>query len=374
MKKKKVLLIAYNNLGKGGIQNQLMGIIRTLKDKVDFDVVIWDNKRDYYRKKIEGYVNIIECFRSTGKTTIRKKMDAFIRYYDIKKIISHVIEEYGPYDAIHCNNAFDAAPCLEAAYEKGIPVRISHAHNTENPSLSKKIIYPAYKVLYEHHRKKIRKYATCMIGCSKQVIDYFFGKDIGQVVHIGIDFSNFSNLKFSKKNKEIIELLHVGNMSEQKNQLFLIEVLSELIKLRKDVHLTLIGGGEAYLSKVEKLISEKNLAPYVDIKSPETNVPKAMSEADLFVFPSTFEGFGIVLIEAQSVGLKCIASDIVTTEANCGGIEYIPLEKGAVYWANILNEQIESGIKRENSYNVSEFTVENMGEQIYQVYNKVNAL
>lgn len=369
MKKKKVLLIAYNNLGKGGIQNQLMGIIRTLKDKVDFDVVIWDNKRNYYREEIQEYVKIIECFRFTGNTTLRRKLDAFIRYSDIKKIIGRVIDENGPYDVIHCNNAFDAAPCLEAAYEKGIPVRISHAHNTENPNLSKKLVYPAYKVLYEHHRKKIRKYATCMIGCSKQVTDYFFGQDIGQVVHIGIDFSEFANLEQEKKAEERFELLHVGNMSEQKNQLFLVEVLSELVKLRKDVHLTMIGGGEAYLSKVEKLIAEKKLETYVDIKSPDTSVPQAMAKADLFVFPSTFEGFGIVLIEAQAAGLKCIASDIVTAEANCGGIEYVPLDKGATYWAEVLNEKIEQGFTHRNLYNVSEFTVGNMGRQIYELYD-----
>ena len=55
MKKLKVLLIAYNNLGKGGIQNQIMGIVRSLKDRVDFDIVIWDNVKDYYSTELKHY-------------------------------------------------------------------------------------------------------------------------------------------------------------------------------------------------------------------------------------------------------------------------------------------------------------------------------
>lgn len=373
MKKIKVLLIAYNNLGKGGIQNQLMGLVRSLKDKVDFDIVVWDNVKEHYRPELEQYqVKIIECFRSTGKFILRKKADAFIRYGDVRKIIDRVIREHGPYDVVHCNNAYDAAPCLEAAYRAGIPVRISHAHNTENPNLSKKLVYPAYRALYAHNRGKIHKYATHMIGCSRQVTDYFFGRGFGQVVHIGIDLSEFQNVQIPAKEQGTIELLHVGSMSEQKNQLFLVDVVEELVKRTPNVHLTMIGGGGAYLSGVNALIAQKGLGSYVSVMPPQTNVPRAMAEADLFVFPSTFEGFGIVLIEAQALGLKCLASDIVSREANCGGVRYLPLEKGAAYWAEIIAGEVEKGLAREEKFDVSEFSVENMSGSIYEIYNGDN--
>lgn len=368
MKKHKVLLIAYNNLGKGGIQNQLMGIVRSLHNQVDFDVVIWDNKRDYYRAEMEEYANVIECFRDIGSNIVRQKLDAFIRYTDIKKTIAGVIKKHGPYDVIHCNNAFDAAPCLEAAYDSGIPVRISHAHNTENPNLSKKFVYPAYKRLYDSQRKKIQKYATHFIGCSKQVTDYFFGKKLGQVIHVGVDLPDFNEHKSQVVGSQKTELLHVGNMSEQKNQLFTIEVMEELVKLTSNVHLTFIGGGTSYLENVVASISKKNLQDYIDIKPPETDVFQAMRESKLFVFPSTFEGFGIVLIEAQAMGLECIVSDIVSNEADCGGLHYVSLEKGPQYWAEFLYNKIVSlGIERK-IYDVSEFSVNNMANRVYEVY------
>lgn len=370
MKKLKVLLIAYNNLGKGGIQNQIMGIVRSLKDRVDFDIVIWDNVKDYYSTELKHYgVKIIPCFREPGKTLLRRKADAFIRYGEIRKIIEKVIREYGPYDAIHCNNAYDAAPCLQAAHRAGIPVRISHAHNTENPALRRKLIYPAYRALYQHNRRIIRKYATHMIGCSKQVTDYFFGKGIGQVVHIGIDLSKFQHVGTPERNSKTTHLLHVGSMSEQKNQLFLVEIMEELVKHKPTVHLTMIGGGQVYLSKVRTLVTEKGLDQYICIMSPETSVPEAMTAADLFVFPSTFEGFGIVLIEAQSLGLRCFASDIVSQEANCGGIRYLPLAKGAAHWSEMILKEINNGLCHIEKYDVSKFSVENMSEKIYTLYS-----
>lgn len=368
MKKKKVLLIAYNNLGKGGIQNQIVGIIRTLKDSVSFDVVVWDEVKDYYTHELERYgVNIIRCFRCVGESTLRKKMDAFVRYRDIRKTIDRVIRENGPYDAIHCNNAYDAAPCLDAAFHAGIPVRISHAHNVENPAFRKKKTYLAYQLLYAHHRKKIHQFATHMIGCSRQVTDYFFGKGIGMVVHIGIDLCEFEKTGRSKKNAEPFALLHVGNMSQQKNQPFLVEIMEKLIKLRTDVRLNMIGDGP-WANKVRELISQKNLESYISILPSNTNVPQAMAEAALFVFPSTFEGFGIVLIEAQSVGLRCLASDVVSPEANCGGISYLPLEAGATYWAERISCMLDENCDADVSYDVSGFSVENMANEMLSMY------
>lgn len=369
MKKLKVLLVAYNNLGKGGIQNQLVGLIRSLRHKVDFDIVVWDDVKDYYTEELVHYgVKIIRCFRDIGKNRLRQKADVFIRYNDLRKLISDVIKENGPYDVMHCNNAYDAAPCLEAAYRANIPVRISHAHNMENPSLKKKLAYPAYKILYAYNRQRIRQYATQMIGCSKQVVDYFFGYNQGKVIHIGIDLSEFQDTKTTEKNNKSFEILHVGSMSEQKNQLFLVQIMEKLIKDNHQVHLTMIGGGTTYLEKVKNQIASTGTKDYISILSPDSTVSKAMKKADLFVFPSTFEGFGIVLIEAQAMGLRCLVSDIVSTEVDCGGVKYLPLEKGPSYWVKTIQEEMEKKDIERNIYDVSEFSVENMSEKIYKLY------
>ena len=55
--------------------------------------------------------------------------------------------------------------------------------------------------------------------------------------------------------------------------------------------------------------------------------------------PSLFEGLGIVFVEAQACGVKCFASDRVPQEAKVSDdMQFIPLEKGAEYWADAILE------------------------------------
>ena len=80
------------------------------------------------------------------------------------------------------------------------------------------------------------------------------------------------------------------------------------IKERKsDAYLLLLGGGElqdTIKSKVEKL----NLCDSVIFCGVRTDVNKYLCAMDAFVFPSTWEGLGIVAIEAQASGLECYLS------------------------------------------------------------------
>ena len=71
---------------------------------------------------------------------------------------------------------------------------------------------------------------------------------------------------------------------------------------------------------------------------------------DLFVFPSLFEGLGIVAIEAQAAGLRVICSDAVPKEANISGyVSYIPLSKSADEWASEVLK-LSGGYTRENTF------------------------
>ena len=51
------------------------------------------------------------------------------------------------------------------------------------------------------------------------------------------------------------------------------------------------------------------------ILSKRTDIPDLMNAMDKFVFPSNYEGLGIVLIEAQKIGLECVISHVVPDAA-----------------------------------------------------------
>lgn len=100
----------------------------------------------------------------------------------------------------------------------------------------------------------------------------------------------------------------------------------------------LVGGGElddALKNKVKLKIKQYNLESKVIFTGVVDNVQDYMQAFDVFLFPSLFEGFGIVLLEAQASGLRCITSkDVVPENVNvCNFVKYISLEQSAYKWA-----------------------------------------
>lgn len=100
---------------------------------------------------------------------------------------------------------------------------------------------------------------------------------------------------------------HVGRFTNQKNHSKLIDIFAAIKERKSDAYLLLLGGGElqdTIKSKVEKL----NLCDSVIFCGVRTDVNKYLCAMDAFVFPSTWEGLGIVAIEAQASGLECYLS------------------------------------------------------------------
>ena len=118
---------------------------------------------------------------------------------------------------------------------------------------------------------------------------------------------------------------HVGRMDKGKNQLFLLDVFAKYIKNNLDARLVMVGDGEDYL-KITNKIKELRLEDYVLLLGVRQDINQLYSMFDVFVFPSLYEGLGIVLIEAQVNGLTCLTSDTVprTTKIS-NGIKYLPL-------------------------------------------------
>ena len=85
---------------------------------------------------------------------------------------------------------------------------------------------------------------------------------------------------------------------------------------------------------MEKEAKRLGVNKRVFIISNKRDVEKYYSAMDAFVFPSLFEGLGIVLIEAQANGLECICSEAIPEEANVGGIKMLPLDTEK--WANYI--------------------------------------
>ena len=101
------------------------------------------------------------------------------------------------------------------------------------------------------------------------------------------------------------------------------------------------------MKKIVELKIEKNTILLENIK----NVNEYMQAFDLFLFPSLYEGLGIVLIEAQAAGLKCFASDTIPKNAKISdNLIFVSLLSSSKQWANIMKDNID--YKRLNMLNI----------------------
>lgn len=128
----------------------------------------------------------------------------------------------------------------------------------------------------------------------------------------GIDTQRFDPAKrngFFQKfscNEQAIKLLYVGRVSKEKNLHLLAQAFRRLAQTNPAVVLTIVGDGP-YLQEMQKEV--KDLACIFTGRLEGEDVAEAYASSDLFVFPSTTDTFGNVVLEAQASGLPVIVTD-----------------------------------------------------------------
>lgn len=125
----------------------------------------------------------------------------------------------------------------------------------------------------------------------------------------------------------------VGRMTPEKNQIQLINIMPELLKLRSDCILLLIGSGPDR-EKLEDQAIHLGIQEHIVFLGNQQNIYEWLNVLDIFVMPSIFEGFPIAAIEAASNGLPLVLSDTITNElAFLDNVKYIALDENYAAWA-----------------------------------------
>lgn len=102
-------------------------------------------------------------------------------------------------------------------------------------------------------------------------------------------------------------ILNVGSIEKRKNALLAVKAME---KIHKDIHLVIVGRRTEYASELEKYAASKGLKGRIHIKENVTfaDLPAVYQQAELFVYPSIYEGFGIPIVEALNSGIPIIAT------------------------------------------------------------------
>ena len=133
------------------------------------------------------------------------------------------------------------------------------------------------------------------------------------------------------------------------------------MKLHSNSMLLMVGQGDLEQTIHDK-VKSLGLSDRVIFAGVRSDVNALMQAMDVFVFPSLFEGLGIVAVEAQAAGLPCVVSDRIPRECEKtqGLVTFLPLEAGVERWA----EQILSVAQIER-YDTS-FQIKSNGFDIWE--------
>ncbi|MCA1061471.1 glycosyltransferase family 1 protein [Rossellomorea aquimaris] len=320
-------------MNRAGTETMLMNLYRNINHhEIQFDFVSYSEEKAHYDHEI------IEL---GGKVIRLSQTGSIMELYQ-------AIKQNGPYEAVHSHTLFHCGIASAAAYLAGVKIRISHAHTTEDneEGLVRRMYITAM-------RKMIKVFSTHLLACSKEAGEYLFGAGAAHQSNYSyfpnvIEFeklltcppSLFNQFKIEEGLGKSIVIGHIGRFIPAKNHDFLLDVMKSLIKRNPNCKLLLVGEGD--LKKhIEKRIENEGLKESIRLVGIREDIGTMLHSMDVFVFPSLYEGLGLVLLEAQASGLPCVVSEAIQPEADLqiGLVTQLQLRDGPEVWAGAIVEQ-----------------------------------
>lgn len=252
------------------------------------------------------------------------------------------------YDVFHvCGSSGLVALELGVAARCGVPVRVTHSHNTACQ----------HALLDKALRPFMSRLSTNRLACGEDAGRWLFGEDDFLVLPNGKDVGAYRydpELR-SKVRRElmigdgVVAIGHVGRFNEQKNHDFLIRVFAEL-SVRPGEHvLCLIGDGEGMV-RAKELAESLGVGASVLFLGHRRDVARLLNAMDCMVLPSRYEGFPNVVLEWQLNGLPCVLSDAITREASLTPlVRYACLSDAPALWADTVESAVREAPNRKKA-------------------------
>ncbi|MCK9151632.1 glycosyltransferase family 4 protein [Methanobacterium alcaliphilum] len=322
-------------------------------------------------EEIEG-INIHHIGPEIKKPPERKSSD-FIKFICsvFKWILTH------SYDVIDAQTYAPLFPSFIGAKIKKTPI-IATIHDVSTGGddqwiQSSKTAAIVEKILA---RMPYNKIITVSNETKNSLIEYYRVKeDRVCVVYNGVDIKLIDSVQIDEKYKNTI--IFVGRLAPHKHVNHLIKIMKSLKKEIADVKLLIVGTG---VEKDNLTVLTKNYGLQDNVKFLENldyiELITEMKKSNMLVLPSTREGFGMVLAEANACKIPVVAYasggvvEVVKNGINGFLVEPEDLNSLEKHVKLLLNNDFESLKLGKNGYNIvkSNFNWDNITKDILNIY------
>jgi glycosyltransferase involved in cell wall biosynthesis len=304
--KKKTIIHVIDYMGRGGAETMLVQILKQLKEY--HNIVVTVNEQNHFGSEMEydehyclnmgSFANFLTAAHRFKKFVESKKPALVHSHLTLSTIITRI------------------------GLPKGIPL-ITTIHTGVATS-------QVYKKWYLRwlERKTYPLHNNIIVGVSKEVLRQYveFIKHEPAKTYLLYTFVDVNKFIYDSDNAvpkqdTVCKLIAVGGLRFPKNQIYLINAFKKLKNLAFELHIYGTGAQEAELKAIaaEANVNIVFMGEISDIKA-------IIKEYDIYVMPSISEGFSLSILEAMSMEMPLLISDIPSFREQCEDVaEYFDL-------------------------------------------------
>ena len=348
-KKKRVLHII-DSFGTGGAETWLLACVKYLHQhpeiNLQFDFLASGGKKGVFDDEIKSYGS--EIFYQKYSLT---------KFFPFRSALRKILNER-KYVAIHNHLDFISGWHFLAASCSRPAQLISHLHNPWN-FVENYVTNPFRWISFKLGRLLTALFATQITGTSDAVMDEYgydkwpFSKKRVAPRYCGFKVQDFLFNETSKKKiceefgwEESVHIaLFIGRINEeasnkqainQKNPQFAFNISNEICSKNDNWKFVFVGTRGKTAEKMVEEVAANKLSESIRFVGERRDIPTIMHAADILVFPSLWEGLGMVSVEAQAAGTFVLASENIPVEARLNDelFKVKLLSEGPENWAD----------------------------------------
>lgn len=347
------------NLQGGGAERVVSVLANYFAEKYDTRVITF---KDVEKYKVDENVTRLRFHKNLlfFNYTLVRAVVYLLKYYAKRENRPDII-------CSHIDRVGLATIPIAKLYKIPIIVSEHNNHSSKKITLQKKFLW---NCLY--------KYVDAVTILTKY--DYsFFSKRAKKVV-VMPNPSSFEPIKAQnvKRDKSI---LAIGNLNRHQHKGFdnLMDIAKEVVAKKKDWTFKIVGEGDEGKQFLQKRIDELEIGNNVELLGFRSDIPNLLQQSSIYILSSRFEGLPMVLIEAASQGIACLAYDCISGPSdiiNNGETGILVKNQDKKEMINQLLNLIEDPELRlklgTNAIRASQkFNVEKIGEQWDNLFTEV---